>query len=230
MKTTYTYKILQNIHEDGRNWWSACNKFSHGVNWKKQIDDNLVNKLAGTTKSDAEKILIPFLNNLYIKEKKNIDYAQEFFEGEFAKKFQKGCEKMEEVMKRPIYRTDFTIFLTTLRRGPYNKSKGQVWTCIYWDHPVASFLHELCHFQFIHYWRENPDSEVFKLSNDQFEFLKESLTMILDEDFFPLIRKPDYGYDLHQEFRKELKEFWKKEKDFDKLVEFGTNEIKKLIS
>jgi hypothetical protein len=113
-----------------------------------------------------------------------------------------------------------------LRRGPYYKPKGYVWHCIYWDDPVEGFLHELCHFQFIHYWRENKDSEVSKLTNNQFEFLKESLTIILDKDFMPIISKPDYGYDLHQNFRKELKKFWKKEKDFDKLVDFGVREIK----
>ena len=51
--------------------------------------------------------------------------------------------------------------------------------------------------------------------------------MILDEDFFPIIKKPDYGYDLHQDFRKELKEFWQKNKDFNQLVEFGVENIKK---
>lgn len=83
------------------------------------------------------------------------------------------------------------------------------------------FLHELLHFQFIHYWRNNTDSQVSKLSDEQFEWLKESLTIILDEDFLPLIEFKDKGYEIHKPYRMALYEFWKANHDFDKLVNFG---------
>lgn len=224
-----SYKIRKSVYNDAWNWWNACNSFSHGVTWKNQINENLANKLVGTTQKEANRVLIPFLKKVYIKEKKNLSKAKKFFEKEFVQKFEAGCDKIEKVIKQPIYRKNFIIYLTTLRRGPYYKAKGIVWICIYWDDPIRTFLHELCHFQFIHYWRENPDSEVSKLTRNQFEYLKESLTMILDEDFFPIIKKPDYGYDLHQDFRKKLKKFWKKEKDFDKLVEFGIEKVRNYL-
>lgn len=225
----YSYKIRQNIYKDAWNWWHACSSTSHGVVWKNQVNKNLANKLMNTTNREANKLLVPFLRKVYIDQKKEIKRAREFFNKEFDQKFQDGCDKIAVVMKRPIYRKDFTIYLTTLRRGPYYKPGGLVWVCVYWTDPIESFLHELCHFQFIHYWRENPNSKVAKLTNNQFEYLKESLTIILDEDFFPIIKKPDYGYDLHQDFRAELKKFWKKNKDFDKLVEFGVKKIKEYI-
>lgn len=225
----YSYKIRLNLYKDAWNWWDACNSSSHGVVWKNQINENLVKKLEGKTQEEANEALIPFLEKAYIDQEKDISKAHKFFENEFKKKFQDGCDKIVEVMKRPLYRNDFIIYLTTLRRGPYYKSKGQVWICVFWSDPIECFLHELCHFQFIHYWRENSDSEVRKLSRDQFEFLKESLTIILDKDFFPLIKKPDRGYDLHQDLRKELKKIWQKNKDFDKLVELGTKKVRNYI-
>ena len=98
-----------------------------------------------------------------------------------------------------------------------------------WVDPIRILLHELLHFQFIHYWRNNPDSAISRLNNEQFEYIKESLTMVLDEDFLPLIDKIDKGYDMHKEFRKELSDFWKTNKNFDKLVEFGLGKLPNYI-
>lgn len=222
----YSYKIRQSIYKDAWNWWEGCNKVSHGHDWKSGVDADLLEKIYGKSQEEAFCFLLPYLKDKYAIEKRALVIRRNFFNNEFKQKFQIGCNKIAEVMNRPIYRNDFTIYLTTFRRGPYDEEKGLVWTCIYWDDPVRTFLHELCHFQFIHYWRENPKSEVSKLTNDQFEYLKESLTMILDEDFFPIIKKPDYGYDLHQDFRTDLKKFWHKNKDFDLLVEFGVKKIR----
>lgn len=222
----YSYKIHQNIYEDAWNWWQACNHSSHGVVWRNQIKDKLAAKLTVKTQKEANKVLLPYLRKLYKEQKIFINKRKKYFAKEFASKFQRGCEKIEKVMGKPLYRQDFTIFLTTLRRGPYYKQKGYVWTCIYWEDPIECFLHELCHFQFIHYWRENKKSKVAKLTEEEFEFLKESLTIILDKNFTPIIKKPDQGYDLHQNFRRELKKFWHKNNNFDSLVEFGLRKIR----
>jgi len=60
-----------------------------------------------------------------------------------------------------------------------------------------------------------------ELNFKQFDWIKESLTVILDEDFYPIISKPDQGYEVHKEYRLRLHKFWENNKDFDKLVEFG---------
>lgn len=221
----YTYKIHQNIYKDAWNWWDACNSVSHGVDWKKQIDSKIVKKIHGKHKKEAYAFLIPFLREKYKKEKDRIKESKESISNQFKDKFEIGCKKIIQVMEKPLYRQDFHFYLTTFKRAPYDIKKGLVWMPIDYPDPMSVFLHELCHFQFFHYWRENPKSPVSKLSNNQFEFLKESLTMILDKDFVPLIKKPDKGYDIHQNFRNELKEFWQKDKDFNKLVEFGTKKI-----
>ena len=69
-----------------------------------------------------------------------------------------------------------------------------------------------------------------KLSYKDFDFLKESLTMILDESFIPLIQNPDKGYQIHKQLRDKLTEFWKETKDFDKLVTYGLKELPNYLS
>lgn len=221
----YIYKISRDIDKDAWNWWNAANGFSHGVQWKEQIPDEILEHVLGKTRDEAYAYLIPFLKRKYVDEKSVIDEFKKFVNKEYQQKFNLGCAKMVMVMGRELYRADFLFYLTTLRRSPYNKHTGAVWLSIYRHDPMGTFLHELCHFQFIHYWRENPSSLVSKLTNDQFEFLKESLTMILDEDFLPIIEKNDTGYDLHIDLRKELTKFWTTEKDFNKLVDFGVKQV-----
>lgn len=221
MRNNYTYTIILDLDKDAWNWQEGCNSFSHGMDWGKNIPDSILKKIRGKPKKEAYEFIVPFLKQKYFDDNEKIDSFTKFINKQFNEKFENACLKLEKVMKRPIYRNDFTIYLTTFPRGPYNYSKGYTLEYIGWINPVMGFLHELSHFQFIHYWRNNPDSEISKLTNEQFEWLKESLTIILDEDFLPLIEFVDKGYEIHRPFRKVLNEFWKNNHDFEKLVNFG---------
>lgn len=224
-KMKYSYKIHRNIYQDAWNWWDGCNGFSHGIDWSKSAELDVVRAIKGKSQKEAYRFLIPYLKGKYLKEKDKIEKARQNITKQFEQNFEKACNKIVTVMGKPLYRSDFRFFLTTFERAPYDPDRGYVWLCVYWTSAIHTFLHELCHFQFIHYWRENPSSPVSKLTEDKFEFLKESLTIILDDAFYTIIKKPDQGYDMHQEFRKKLIKFWKREKDFDKLVEFGVRQI-----
>jgi hypothetical protein len=46
---------------------------------------------------------------------------------------------------------------------------------------MGNFLHELLHFQFIHHFANHP--AIIDLNIEQFEFLKEALTFILNYEF-----------------------------------------------
>jgi hypothetical protein len=148
----------------------------------------------------------------------------------YSKNFVKACEKMVELTGQELYLNNFTFFITTFPRGPYNFSKGYIWEPISYSNPIAGFMHELLHFQFHHYWRDDPNSSIAKLSEDQFQYLKESLTVILDNDLVPLIERPDKGYDLHQNYRKQLQGFWKNNHDFARLIDYGVKILPDYIS
>ena len=87
--------------------------------------------------------------------------------------------------------------------------------------PIDSFLHEGLHFQFQFYWREDKNSPVSELNDDEFDYLKEALTVVLDEELAPVITVPNMGYPNQTEFRKLLHREWKKHHNFHGLVEYG---------
>lgn len=222
---SYLFKIELNTRNDAWNWWNGCNSVSHGTNWKKRIDSKLVTHIHKKSQEEAFEFLLPFLKENYKKDRKFINQFRLNLISVFEKQFDQGCKNIERVMGKLLYRNSFTFYLTTFPRAPYYKEKGYIWIPIKCKDPMSIFLHELCHFQFIHYWRENPNSGVSELSENQFEYLKESLTMILDKDFLSIIKKPDEGYEIHEKFRKELTNFWQNNKNFDELVKFGIERI-----
>ena len=225
----YKYHIKLDINSDASNWYSGCNSESYGVDWKKRVSGDIYNNIFNKSKKEAYKFLIPFLNEKYINEKQNIDSYITSLNNTYKEKFNKACKKIVELTGKDLYLNTFTIFITTFPRGPYNYGKGYIWEYIGWNNSIVGFMHELLHFQFHHYWRNNPTSAISKLDEDQFQYLKESLTVILDDSLVPLIEHPDKGYDIHQKFRKELHNFWETNKNFDQLVEFGLKRLPEFI-
>jgi hypothetical protein len=217
----FKYKIVLDIKKDADNWYAGCNSENFGVDWKTRVSEEIHNNLYGKSKKESFKFLIPFLKQKYIDEKQAIDNHIALLDDIYSKKFNKACKKIIELTGKNLYLNNYTIFITTFPRGPYNFGKGYIWEYIGWNNPAVGFMHELLHFQFHHYWRNNPNSSISKLSEDQFQYFKESLTVILDDSLIPLIEYPDEGYDVHQEFRKELYKYWKTSHNFDDLVDYG---------
>ena len=67
---------------------------------------------------------------------------------------------------------------------------------------------------FIHYF---PNTN---LKKNEFEFLKESLTVILNDYYPQILFREDRGYPLNQKFRTLLYQKWKEVRSFDLLVEY----------
>lgn len=223
----YKYQIKLDIDQDVNNWYITCNNpnISHGVKWDDRVPKYIYEKIHGKSEEESQEFLISFLKQKYIDEKEQIDNFTNLVKAQYEQKFDKACDKVVEIMGKPLYRNDFTTFLTTAPRAPYSYNQGSTWVPIGWFDPIKMFMHELMHFQFIHYWANDDKSAVSKLSKPQFEYMKESLTVILDMDLCPLIRMPDKGYEKHKEFRKELHKDWVRHHDFDKLVDFGLKRL-----
>lgn len=228
---TLSYKILLDPEEDAWNWYDGCNySIQHGVNWQERVPEYVVSKVKGKSEKEAFEFILSFLKTKkYIEDKKAIDKFIKFINKRFSENFEKACMSLEKIMNRPIYRDNFTIYITTIPMASYNYEKGSIYDYIGWDDPISGFLHEVSHMQFYHYWRKDPSSEVAKLTEDQYEWLKESLTVILDKAMLPLIEKVDEGYEIHQPFRRKLHKFWKETQDFDKLVDYGVDVLPKFI-
>jgi hypothetical protein len=222
---SYRYTVKLDLDMDARNWYQGCNKVGHGVDWKSRVDLVVAEKIHGKSEEDANKFLLPYLRDLYEQDRDKIQKGSDFIKERYKTNFLLACNKMTELTGKPLYRNDFTIFITTFPRGPYNFHKGQLWSCYSWTNPVATFMHELLHFQFIQYWRLDESSLVSRLDDDTFERLKEALTVILDDDLVPIIERPDRGYEIHKDLRDKLHALWKQSHDFDALVQFGLQQV-----
>ena len=210
--------VKQDIKKDAWNWWDACNKVSYEEDWCQRINCQLRNKIVNKSKKQVFSFLMPYLKDLYRREKINQKLVS--IQKVFDKKQQEIFNRMEKVTGKTIYRKDFTCYLTTFPRAAYDYECGYVWLPIIWPKQtyIRTFIHELLHFQTYAYYEKQC---LKKLTKKEFENLKEALTVILNEEFLNLIIWQDKGYKSHEHLREKLLKFWKKNKDFNKLVDCG---------
>ena len=229
----YSFNLLLDSILDADNWYVGCNRAGlHGTDFKKLAPKDIYIKINAKPKEEALEILTPFLEQKYINDNQLIADTKSLIIKRLEHRFSAACDKIAELSGRPLYRNDFTFVLTTFPRGSYNYELGYIWLPIQWVEKsdiIKLFMHELLHFQFIHYWRLVENSDVNKLSNEKFEYLKESLTVILDENISPLIFSPDKGYEKHKLMRAELHDYWEKNNNFDELVKFGLSKLDQFV-
>lgn len=199
--------------------WFDKKSFWH--QWRSNINSkylDVVNYFQSENKDT--NVLKAILEQNYKSQDEYILKVINFLENILSKTFLISCDKIEDITKTPLYKNDFIIYLTTFPRWFYDSKE---WCFgFYIDRNVNNitwnFLHELLHFQFIHYFKKKIINENF--NNNDFEKLKEALTIILNKECNNILFQPDRGYPEHQLFRQELEKQWEKERDFAKLVNF----------
>ena len=224
----FTITVKIDLEKDARNYRSAFNKNTHSSKRKEQINTIMtinLEKLHGMKEAEAYPFLRAYLETLWSanteKTKKKIEEMQTALD----KCKELIFSRMETLTKQPLYLHDFTIFATSLNRGPYNHTLGYTRSCIDRPHVVKPFIHELLHFQTLYYYKE---AIMEKLHDEKiFEDLKESLTFLLNYEFKDIIESNDLWYSQHQELRKQLETYRlyqpKAERDFEKLIDYGCN-------
>jgi len=223
-----------NLEKDAWNWWDGCNKVSHGVDWKLRIPEHLRVKIIGKSQKEAFDFLIPFLTNWYQENDVAIKAYLKDLKKIFNKKGNKIFQIMEKVTGQPVYLDKFYCFITSFPRSPYNFEKGYIWLQIFHkseiggnpENQITIFIHELLHFQ-VHYYYEKELKK--QLTNKQFEYLKEAMTVIINDEFKEIITVEDKGYEIHKELRIKLLAIWRQEKSFDKFIDEGIKIVKEII-
>ncbi len=117
--TDFTITVKLDIEQDSWNYRAAFNKNTHSSKRKEQVEqttDINLEQLQGMEEKDAYPFLREYLENFW---KKNNDIAQNKI-NDMQKTLdlhkQRFFADMEKLTKHPIYRHDFTIFLTSLNR------------------------------------------------------------------------------------------------------------------
>ena len=225
-----------NIEKDAYNRRAAMNSSTNG-RWYETMseeDRNILSQIKWLSQEDANKILIPFLENKYEDNHEEIDDAVRQIKINLDTQKDQILRLMEKLTKRPIFNENFHIWYTTCKRWPYNRKTWEIRT---FDPPEKSwrlrawscgFAHELLHFQ-THKYYEN-EYPMNQLNWKQFNLIKESLTFLLNHEFPWVNMAIDRWYPQHQEFRKILENYrlscWDK-KDFEDLVNFGCDYVLK---
>lgn len=226
----YTLKLVLDIQKDMRNRWKACNKTSHWVNRKEKIDQDIVEKISWKTEEQAYEFLLSYLQKYYKDNVNSINNTINFGQQIIDNDIDMACQTLEEITGKPIYRKDFIWYITTFPRWPYDYEKWYI--RLYYNRSIkyyiGIFLHELLHFQFIHHYKNREP--VVSLTNEQFEFLKESMTIILNHECKQFLWKPDTWYSIHRGLREILEKFWTTNKNFDDFVVYWCNQVKKIIT
>ncbi len=197
------------------NIWDTCNKDSAWYDFKKTVHPGLLKICEGKKFSECKKELE--------KQKKNL-YNSGFIEI-FTKSLQEAWNKindeyfkrLEKVMKRPIYNEKFTAYITTNIRCPYDHKEPSFMVSFFRD--ILSALktcgHELMHIQLHNTYWEEIEKQIGKEKTSD---LKEALTVLLNLEFKDLWFAEDAGYEPHKELRQFIANEWKKEKDFEVLL------------
>lgn len=230
MKSDYSYEILLDINQDAWNWEDSINQSTDfNYNWKDNLEYKSDIKIYSNAKkldhSKALKYLNKALSKKYIDESKKIDDYKNIIELKFNEKFLVACKTIENITQKKLAIKKYHLLLTTFPRCPYNFKDGTIFFYItfnkYWPDPIDNFMHEVMHFQTHIYYEHNPNSLVSKLNENQFNDLKEALTVILNKNQFPILTKSDQGYQAHQTLRKILYWKWQKNNDFNEVIEHG---------
>lgn len=224
----YHYQIILDINKDIENWVVWANKISYWMDRKNKIIDqypDIIEHIHWKTVDEVADYMKIFLEQKYKQEKEYIEKVSISATKKFENSFESACKLIENITKQVLCIENFTVYLTTFPRGPYNKEHWYFLFCIYWNtqNIIWAFLHEVLHFQFIHYFKENHHIKL--LTPTQFEMLKEALTVILNEEAKELLFQEDKWYAIHAELREKLLTFRLADKDFDKLVEFWAKEV-----
>ena len=231
----YKFDINLNKSRDTWNWQDArLNPTFQGFSWRSQLSGSFLTFFDNISKiSDkaARAEIKTFLDDIYRKNGTFYKEKQEKIADEFVTKFIPACEWIEKVTDKPLYFKSYKIYLTTFPRCPYDSINGSFYFNVYNnENLVNTFMHEVLHFQFIHYWRDNPKSPVSKLSENDFDYLKESLTVIIDDDAAPPADSAEMGYiQKHHEFRKKIHKNWIINHNFDMLVEYSLEILPEFI-
>jgi len=104
---------------------------------------------------------------------------------------------------------DISVFLTIARRYPYSLENNYFFVGFNDDFKLIA-MHELWHF---YTWKVFGLEEERRIGMKKYNDIKESLTVLLNQECEEIMGQEDFGYPQHQEYRKEIEKLWKEGKD-----------------
>ncbi len=214
--------------KDLKTIWETCNKkSSYGYDWKKDVTKNILKICEGKKYEGCKAELKKVMN--YIHENQITNVIAKAFNESWETISKKYFDRLKKVLGESFYFKVVNVYLTTSRRCPYDPDSRPPSFYVNFFGGIPNTLvtsgHELMHIQFHNskYWKICEK----QLGKEKTHDLKEALTILLNLEFRDLLINEDKGYPDHVELRKFIREQWKKEKNFDILIDESIKWIKK---
>jgi len=204
--------------------WNNWHKSNYKSSWAKfKVHPKIKKICEGKSFKECKEELSIYLlklqnSNLISLEINSLKNSWRNIEQEFFK-------RMNKLMKNNFDK-DIIAYLTTLGICPYDPDEPSFMFSLFYSlpHQLQTCGHEIMHLYFHKfYWNKIE----FKIGKERTGDLKEALTVLLNVEFRGLWFAEDCGYESHRDLRNFILEEWKKEKDFEKLLEKCVDYINK---
>ncbi len=195
------------------NHWHKSNWKSSWANFK--IHPEIKKICEGKKFEECKEELATHLSKL--QESKMIQIAISSLEEYWREIEQEFFKRMNNLMKKD-FNKDIIAYLTTLGVCPYDPDEPSFMFSLFYSlpHQLQTCGHEIMHLYFYKFYWDEVESQIGKEKTGD---LKEALSVLLNIEFRDLWFAKDYGYESHKELRDFILGEWKKEKDFEKLLE-----------
>jgi hypothetical protein len=209
-------KFVFDKEKDLYNIWETTNSNSQFTDFSKNMPKKWVEICKNKTFRGCKKELKKELTTVH--NSKLIDYFAEGVEKSWKLIEKEYFKRLNKITGKKILAKDITVYITTAGRCPYD-GKDYEWFFVNYFSSFAYVLvtcgHELMHFNFHQFFWKDIEQQIGKEKTSN---LKEALTVLLNLEFNDLWFVEDRGYTLHQELREFITNQWKKQKDFDLLL------------
>ncbi|TSC94534.1 MAG: hypothetical protein Athens101410_768 [Parcubacteria group bacterium Athens1014_10] len=182
------------------------------------IDKSLVEKVKKEKDLLIKKQIIKnYLANFLEKEKKLIKGKIKSFSQEWNKINNTYFDKLSFVLNITIPKNNiYTAYLTNAGSCPFNVPEGWFMVRIKDEKVDAIAAHEIMHIEFVRAY--GFFCKDLGLPQKRFNDLRESLTVLLNEEFEGILSRPDYGYKEHKDLRNQIIGLWRKDKNIKHLI------------
>lgn len=198
------------------NIWKTCNFSSNWHDFKKSLNSNILKIAEEKEFKTCKKEIKDYFKKVH--ESKLISIFIEAINKSWNNINNEFFKRLENIMKKPICSKIFVGYITTMGRCPYDFKEKSFMISIFYSIPqvLQTAAHEIMHIQFHNTYWEEIEREI---GREKTADLKEALTVLLNLEFKDLWFVEDKGYKPHKKLRNFIIKEWKKEPDFDVLLE-----------
>ncbi|MEI7719004.1 MAG: hypothetical protein WCI72_03995 [archaeon] len=213
-----------NKNEDLYNLWETVSKKPlHGYDFSKNMPSNLVTAIRGLSFKKTKPIISKYYANLYASGL--IEISLKASETAWKTVEKEYFRRMDALIGKKLSAKKLIARITIAPRCPYNPQQNSFMIPFHATIPqvLGTCGHELMHLYFHEHYFDKIEKEI---GTEKAQAIKEAVTVLLNTNFVLLLFLKDKGYESHRELRAFILDEWKKDNNFDKVVEKCVEKLK----